>query len=137
MCKTILPAKIENLQEMLDFIKDSIKNIDLTKKTKHKILISFEEITMNIISYAYPEIKDGKIEIICDNIEDEKKIIIKIIDWGIPFNPLSKEEPDLEIPIQERQIGGLGIFMVREFMDEVNYKREDGKNILIFIKFYN
>jgi len=137
MCKTILPARIENLQAMLDFLQDSIKNMNLDKKTKHKILISFEEITMNVISYAYPEKQDGNIEIICDNIKEEKKIIIAIIDWGIPFNPLSKEEPDLEIPIQERQIGGLGIFMVREFMDEVNYKREDNKNILTFIKFYN
>ncbi len=60
--------------------------------------------------------------------------MIEIIDWGLPFDPLSKPVPDIKAPAQERTIGGLGIYLIRKVMDEVKYRRDAGRNILTLIK---
>jgi anti-sigma regulatory factor (Ser/Thr protein kinase) len=136
MSKIVLPAKIENLDTMLDFIQDSIKNIGFNKQTKYRLQLASEEALVNVINYAYPD-GDGDVEIVCDIDVEHQNFIMKIIDSGIPFNPLEKEDPDLDIPIEDRQIGGLGIYMIREIMDDVGYTREDDKNILILRKTYD
>ena len=136
MSKIILPAKIENLDTMLDFIQDSVKNIGFNKQTKYRLQLASEEALVNVINYAYPG-GEGDVEIACDIDVENQNFIMKIIDSGIAFNPLEKEDPDLNLPMEKRQIGGLGIYMIREIMDEVRYKRENGKNILTLIKSYD
>ena len=88
----------------------------------------------DLIDFAY-ENSIGNIDIICDEIIEKKGLRIKIIDNGFPFNPLLKEEPDLNVSIEEREIGGLGIFLVKNVMDKIDYKRENKKNIIILEKY--
>lgn len=87
-----------------------------------------EELVVNVVSYSHSDYLD------VDIIRDEKSITLRFHDGGVPFNPLKKDPPDFSIPFEEREIGGLGIFMVKEYMDEVGYEYTGGENILTVIK---
>ena len=135
MGKKIFPAKLEYLEEALIFITDEAKAAGLDDKKVGQIKLASEEAVVNIINYAYPD-KDGNFEIACiPNPKESKGLEMEIVDWGIPFNPLELPEPDINVPMEERKIGGLGIFMVRKIMDEVNYKRQEERNILTLVKY--
>lgn len=102
-------------------------------KTKMQIEIAVEEIYVNIAHYAYnPEIGDATIR--CNIEQDPLKIIIQFLDNGKPFNPLEHKEADISLSAEERDIGGLGIFMVKKSMDDILYSYEHGKNILTIKK---
>ena len=133
MAKVNLPAKLENLESMLSSIRDSAEKQGFGSKKINQIQIACEEALVNIISYAYPD-KDGTIEIVC-NTGEGRGLVIEITDWGNPFDPLSVLEPDTEASIEEREIGGLGIYMMRNIMDEVSYKREGNRNVLTLTKY--
>ena len=128
MEKITVPAKLENLEAMIDFILDGAKECGFDNKKIYLIRLCSEEALMNVISYAYPD-EDGKIEITY-NIKEGKQFVIKIIDWGVPFDPLALPEPDIDAPMEDRDIGGLGIYLIRENMDEVDYRRDKDRNIL-------
>ena len=132
MAKLTFPAELENLQSMLKFIRDGAEKLGFESKTMNKIQMGSEEDLVNIISYAYPD-GHGNIEI-THSIEEGKRLVIQIVDWGVAFDPLSRPDPDTEASIEEREIGGLGIFMMRNIMDEVHYKREEDRNILTLVK---
>jgi anti-sigma regulatory factor (Ser/Thr protein kinase) len=87
-----------------------------------------EELVVNVVSYSHSDYLD------VDIIRDEKSITLLFHDGGVPFNPLKKDPPDFSIPFEEREIGGLGIFMVKEYMDEVGYEHAGGENILTVMK---
>lgn len=87
-----------------------------------------EELVVNVVNYAYGEGGDGPLDITVENRDDA--IVITLTDQGVPFNPLEQEAPDTDLPPEERPIGGLGIFLVREMMDNVSYRYEAGRNIL-------
>ena len=129
-----LRAELQNLPRMVDFIRKGSIDQGFDDKTVYKIHLSCEEALVNIINYAYPDQK-GNIEISYQPLRSGRGIILKIIDMGISFNPLEKPDPDLEVPLEEREIGGLGIFMIKQIMDKVDYKREDKKNILTLVKY--
>lgn len=97
----------------------------------YMIHLVVEEIVVNIVDYAYPE-GNGYLEVRINN--DSKELTIEFRDHGIPFNPLEQSMPDLDIPLEERSIGGLGIFLTKEMMDNVEYRYEQGENILIIKK---
>lgn len=128
-----LAATIENLDQSLDFVVDGIVSAGVDKKMAGKIRLACEEVFVNVIHYAYPE-KQGNMLVSYDLSGDGKELLIRVEDKGIPFNPLEKEDPDVELPLEERQIGGLGIFMVRNIMDELSYAREEDTNILVMRK---
>ncbi len=134
MANISLPANMDNFDNIMDFIQRNAEKTGFNKKKTQEIRLACEEIIINIINYAYPD-KKGNIEIHCDATKGGKDYQIKIIDWGIPFNPLSNPEPDTSIPIEDREIGGLGIYLVRNVMDKINYQREDDKNILVCVKY--
>ena len=96
-----------------------------------QINVVTEEVFTNISHYAYNE-NIGKMRLSVEYKDGD--IILKFIDYGIPFNPLLKKDPDISLSANERQIGGLGIFMVKKIMDEAKYKYENGQNILILRK---
>ncbi|HOW35084.1 MAG TPA: SpoIIE family protein phosphatase [Candidatus Omnitrophota bacterium] len=125
-------AKLENLQKMLTFIKEGASRQGFVKDQINKIQIACEEALVNVINYAYPG-KDGELAV--TYVNQDNCFEIEIIDSGIPFDPLSLPEPDIHAPLEERKIGGLGIFMMRKIMDEVRYRRENGKNVLTLVKF--
>ena len=87
-----------------------------------------EELVLNIVDYSHSEYLDIEI------LRDEKSITLRIHDAGMPFNPLEREMPDLTLPMEDRPIGGLGIFMVIKFMDSITYDYAGGENILTLIK---
>ena len=130
-----LPAVMDNLDQMIDFVLDALDEEEFAgeEKFKSKLHLACEEAMVNIIHYAYGD-EVGDIEIVYEFIAEEAKLILKLIDAGVAFNPLEEEEPDVDIAVEERAIGGLGIYMVKQVMDEVEYKRDEGKNILILIK---
>ena len=127
------PAKIENLISMIKFITEGAEKQGFDDKKIYQVQLASEEVLVNIINYAYPD-RNGDIKIKCTT-KGEKGIEIKIIDSGIPFDPLSLPKPDINIPIKERNIGGLGIYMMLNIMDKVHYKRDQNQNILTLIKY--
>lgn len=120
---------MENLETLMEFPITEARKMGYTKKQLYNLTMACEEIVVNVISYAYPD-KEGDIEIEYRKLKNKKGLEIDFVDWGIPFNPLEKEAPDLKVPIEDRKIGGLGIHLVSKTMDEVFYKRMDDMNCL-------
>lgn len=125
-------ATVNNVNEIIDILLNKLETINqITKKSKNEIRIICEEILINIVNYAYIENKEvGKMTIKYDFDIEKKQLLIDFIDYGIEFNPLEKENPDINADISERKIGGLGIFIVKQMVDEIEYIRINGTNIL-------
>lgn len=132
MEKVTLPAKLENLDLMISWILKNADIVGFDEKNKFQIKLASEEVLVNIINYAYPS-KSGAIELSL-NPKPKDSLEIVFADWGVPFDPLSLPEPKVCAPIEERKIGGLGVYLVRKVMDEVKYRREDERNILTVTK---
>ncbi|MGN0132097.1 MAG: ATP-binding protein [Lachnospiraceae bacterium] len=129
-------AKIENLSEVMDFIDGFLFDSVCSEKIKNQIRISVEELFTNIVSYAYPNESNGKVVISCGILVESgtRMLQISLKDWGIPYNPLKQPEPNFDIPLEERGIGGLGIYMVRKLMDGMEYCFSDGCNQILIKK---
>ena len=126
-------ATVENLEVVQNFVSQELEEQGCSMKVMMQIEIAVEEIYVNIVHYAYnPEI--GKATIRCEVTEDPMQVIIQFLDSGRPFDPLAKEDADITLSAEEREIGGLGIFMVKQSMDEVNYEYKEGKNVLTIKK---
>lgn len=98
-----------------------------------QIDIAVEEMFVNVASYAYrPGTGTATLRVHAD--ASTRTAGITILDSGVPYDPLAKEDPDITLPAEKRQIGGLGIFMVKKSMDEVRYRRENGQNVFTMIK---
>ena len=128
-----IEALTDNLQAVLDFVDTELEGADCPMKTQMQIDVAVEELFVNVAHYAYtPATGQARIDI--EITEDPKKVMITITDSGIPFDPTAKPDPDVTLSAQERQIGGLGIYMVKKSMDSMNYRYEDGKNIVSITK---
>lgn len=114
------------------FQKSFYEKLNLEKSLARRLQLSVEEIVVNVIDYAYPLGMKGDITV--KMMWDGKSLKIVVVDSGVMFDPTLVETPDISLMAEERQIGGLGIHLVRKLMDSVNYEREDGKNILTLIK---
>jgi serine/threonine-protein kinase RsbW len=123
-----LPAKLESVEIVRSFVLQTIKDLNITPEIVPKIELVLEEVLTNIIKYAYPT-GEGDVEVQCTLLNKDKLCFV-ILDWGKPFNPLKENNPDLSTDLFERRIGGLGIFLVRKMVYEVDYHYEGGKNIL-------
>lgn len=128
-----IPANVENLDQVLLFVDSYLEESGCSLKTQMQIDVAVEELFVNIAHYAYvPGSGEAEISIW---VEDEPKtVVIRFRDSGIPYNPLAKEDPDVTLSAEERQIGGLGIFMVKKSMDDIQYQRDAGQNILTIKK---
>lgn len=125
-------ARVERLSEVLAFLDGHLEEADCPMKSMMQLDIAVEELYVNIASYAYTPIP-GPAEIRLE-IEEGPTAAVTFIDQGVPYDPTAKEDPDVSAPVEERQIGGLGIFMVKKSMDDMTYERVDGKNILTIRK---
>ena len=124
-------ARTENLDQVLAFIERNLEAADCPVKVQTQICVAAEEIFVNIASYAYaPGTGDAVISMAAGNGTAE----IEFRDRGVPFDPLAKADPDVTLAAEERQVGGLGIYMVKKSMDEVLYRYEDGENVLTLRK---
>ena len=106
-----------------------LEQIGCSVKAQMQIDIAIDEIVANVSFYAYTP-GTGNVEVCFDYDPEDRAAVMTFTDGGVPFNPLEKEEPDTGLTAEEREIGGLGIFLVRKTMDAVAYRREDGHNIL-------
>ena len=125
-------ASIDELDNVLNFIDNEIKDINDNKLlTKFNLVV--EEIFVNIVSYAYEDNSNNNTVTISIKDNDDKTIIT-FIDSGKHFNPLIKDNPDISLSADERPVGGLGIYLVKKMMDNVEYEYKDNKNILTIEK---
>ena len=129
----LVEAVRENLQTVLDFIESHLGEPDCPPKSKMQILLAAEEVFINIASYAYQPDKGNAI-VRVEVSEEPVCVTITFMDNGIPYDPLAKDDPDITLSAEEREIGGLGIFMVKSTMDDVNYEYRNGQNILTLKK---
>jgi len=123
-----IEAKIENIEAAQEFISSRLE--DCSTKIRNQITIAVDEIFSNISNYAYGT-ETGSVLI---RVEVGEEAVIVFEDKGTPYDPLEKEDPDITLSVEEREIGGLGIFMVKNIMDRVDYEYKDGKNILTLRK---
>ena len=135
MKELIVDATIENLDRVIQFVDDDLEAADCSMKIMLTINLSVEEIFVNIAHYAYtPNI--GKAVIRMEISDNPSMLSLTFLDQGIPYNPLEKEDPDVTLSAEERQIGGLGIFLVKKSMDDVQYEYKDGQNIFTIKKYF-
>lgn len=126
--KIILPARMDSLHAFMEQAILCAKKQGFSPDRIRDIELALEELLVNIISYAYQG-GEGSIEVTC-RCDACDRLVFEIWDSGVPFNMLAYGDPDTTAEIDQRQIGGLGIFFVKQLMDEVHYRREDDRNIL-------
>ena len=126
-------ANTNQLDTILEFVDNELESWDCTLKFKMQIAIAVEEIFVNIANYAYNP-QDGEAKVYCDADPINQCITIKFQDNGKPYNPLEKNDPNITLGSDDREIGGLGIFMVKNIVDYINYEYIDGKNMLTISK---
>jgi anti-sigma regulatory factor (Ser/Thr protein kinase) len=127
-------ASTDNLPAVLGFIDEALEAVGASMKMLFQIDLAVEELYVNIANYAYPA-DNGDVTIQFDYQEAPPMIEISFIDQGNPFNPLNNADPDITLSAEERQIGGLGVMMVRKTMDAVEYRFEKNENILTIKKY--
>ena len=128
-----IEASVDKLPLVLQFVDSHLEEAGCSMREQMKIDLSVEEIFVNIANYAYTPGK-GMAVIRLETSQDRAQLTITFTDHGIPYNPLEKEDPDVTVPIRDRNIGGLGIFLTKKNMDKVAYEYKDGSNILRLTK---
>ena len=128
-----LTATVESLDEVLAFIDSELESVDCPMKVQMQLDVAVEELYVNIAHYAYAP-GTGEATVSIDITQDPLNVTITFNDSGIPFDPTAKADPDVTLSAQERQIGGLGIYMAKKGTDEMKYEYKDGQNILSISK---
>ncbi len=128
----ILHNDIQQIPQLADFMETIADEKHLGQNDTMSLNLALEEVVTNIILYAYPKGSDGLVDI--EAVLREHSIEFIITDSGVPFDPTSAPDVDITLSVEERSIGGLGIYLVRQLMDEVSYKRIDDKNVLTMFK---
>ena len=123
------PSQVDQLSR---FVKDVLGRLDLTPRQVKDIRLAVEEAVVNVMDYAYPVGTEGDVTICISFDGGQVKVVIS--DTGSPFDPTRKGQADTSLSIEERPVGGLGIHLIRQLMDSINYERLDGKNVLTLWK---
>lgn len=131
--KLEVDATIENLKQVINFVNEPLSHASCPAKVQMQIELAVEEIFVNIANYAYAPGK-GTATILMETQDDPFIMTITFIDHGVAYNPLKKEDPDVNLSATDRPIGGLGIFLTKEVMDHVSYEYKDGQNYLTLTK---
>ena len=128
----ILHNNLQQIPQLAEFVEAVCEEKDLPLPMVMSLNLALEEAVTNVILYAYPDGTDGLVDIEATVRDDGLEFIIS--DSGKPFDPTAAPEADVTLGFEERQIGGLGIFLVRNIMDTVEYRYENGRNILTMVK---
>ena len=129
MKELTIAATVENFDTVTDFVNEQLEAYDCPMKAQMQIDIAIDELFGNIAHYAYnPETGDATVRV--EVVEDPMAVVITFIDKGIPYDPLKQADPNTSLSAEDREIGGLGIFMVKKTMDDITYEYKDGQNIL-------
>lgn len=128
-----LDAAKANLNEAIAFIDGQLDKTGCPAKSRMHIELAAEEIFVNIAEYAYAP-GSGTVTIVLDTANNGTEVVITFSDSGIPYDPLAKKDPDLTLSSNDREVGGLGIFLIRKYMDDIRYEYKDGRNHLTITK---
>ena len=129
MKELTVAAKIENIEKVTSFVNEQLASYQCPKKAQNQIDVAIDELFGNIAHYAYKP-GEGPATVRVEVIENPLSVVLTFIDNGMPYNPLEKSDPNTSLSAEEREIGGLGIYMVKRTMDEIVYEYKDGQNIL-------
>ena len=133
MKELTVSATVENIATVTDFVNEQLESYDCPMKAQMQIDIAIDELFGNIAHYAYnPEIGEATVRV--EVVENPLSVVITFIDNGVPYDPLKNDDPDTTLSADERDIGGLGIYMVKKSMDDITYEYKDGQNILTIKK---
>ncbi|MBM9511233.1 ATP-binding protein [Desulfogranum marinum] len=126
-----IAADFGNLSAVKDFVRRQAKMLRVPERLSGKLELVVEELFLNIVNYAHPKLKE-EVDIRCSRHSNGdtqgEMICIAIQDWGPPFNPLEKDNPALEQNVEERPIGGLGVYLVTQMADYCTYARQNENN---------
>ena len=131
MSSKVFPARKDALDTVISFVEEELEKIDCPMKAVMQISVCTEEMFINVASYAYTH-EEGAITLSVN--AEPGAVSVTLTDSGVPFDPLSAKTPDITLSAEDRKIGGLGIYMVKQSMDHVTYQRKDGKNIFTMTK---
>ena len=123
-----LAAIIENLDQFISFVHTCSEACGFDGKRAMEIELAVEEALVNVFNYAYPD-GEGTVELRC-SVEEDSRFVVEIRDEGVPFDALERPDPDTTAGIEDRAIGGLGIFFIKKVADDVRYRHTGGMNIL-------
>ena len=136
MKKLTIDATIENIEKVTEFVNEQLESYDCPVKAQMQIDVAIDELFGNIAHYAYnPD--TGPVTVQVETKDEPCSVIITFIDNGKPYDPLKKMDPDVTLSAEEREIGGLGIFLVKKTMDDISYEYKNGQNILTIKKSIN
>ena len=121
------------MDNIITYAEQTLESFECPMKTQMAICVAIEEVFVNVAHYAYPD-SEGDMTLGIGFAEESRTVTFRMADKGIPFDPLQKPDPDITLPAEERQIGGLGIFIAKQTMDSLAYTYENGENILTMIK---
>ena len=133
MKELTLKAVLENIPQATAFVDEQLEALDCSMKAQMQIDVAIDELFGNIARYAYGE-RTGEATVRFGFDEAERMASVTFIDRGVPFDPLQRTDPDVSLGAEERAVGGLGIFLVKKAMDALEYRYEDGCNILTIRK---
>ncbi len=130
--KVTLPNNIEYIPQLNEFIEMRCEEMGIDMAVTAGLTLAIEEAVVNVMTYAYPPGTEGEVDI--EVIADNQNVTFIISDSGKPFDPTIREEVDTTLPAEERPIGGLGIHLIKQIMDDMHYERKDNRNILTLTK---
>ena len=133
MINQTFPAKIDALSDVLGFVEQTLEDCGCPMKIQIAVSVAIEEVFVNIAGYAYGD-GEGDMTLGIDFDEETREITFRMTDKGVPFDPLQNPDPDITLSAEEREIGGLGIFITKKTMNEIRYAYENGENILTMVK---
>ena len=133
MQELTIDARVENIPAVTDFVNEQLESHGCSMKAQMQIDIAIDELFGNIAHYAYAP-NAGQATVRVELAEGPRRVIITFVDNGVPYDPLKQEDPDTALSAEERQTGGLGVYMVKKSMDAAEYEYKDGQNILKITK---
>ena len=133
MTEITVEAKIENVRQVTDFLEAELEKLDCPMKAQMQLDVAVDELFSNISMYAYPGAV-GLATVRLSFEEASRTVSVTLIDSGLPYNPLEKDDPDVTLSAQDRQVGGLGIFLVKKTMDAMFYERRENQNVVTIQK---
>ena len=124
----VIKNEVEELDKLAAFVEEVASELGLEPELEMNLNLALEEVVSNVILYAYPKKEEGSVMIAANG--DGKSLVFTITDKGKEFDPTKVEEADITLSAEDRQIGGLGIYIVKNIMNEVTYQRLEGHNVL-------
>lgn len=131
--KLTIEATVSNIETVTNFVNEQLETVNCPMKVQMQIDVAIDELFGNIVHYAYDS-GIGLATVRVEFFEDDSGVMVTFIDSGTPYDPCERNTPDITSPAAKREIGGLGIFLVKKLMDEMHYVYQDGKNVLTIIK---